>query len=286
LKKLVVMAILVLIFVVSLMSVVTTGQKISDQNVPKYSSFENMQLKIVVLRDDDVYKVDPGLEWLSKFVIDNNLRITYAVIPAEISSAPYTINYLNWIYNQNNFELATHGYYHTAFKGLPYDAQYSLIDNATKLMKQYFGGRIYTFIPPFESADLNTTKACRDLGYHSISGDAIKESYITNFVRDFAWENFSIPNMPDYEVPHSSFSDFISSFDTFYNSSDEIYVIGMHHATWYNKSGGLNKTLTKTFENTIDYMKSKNVEFMTMEQAYEWCAAKSEKVPLLENSFR
>jgi hypothetical protein len=250
-------AIILLILAIASISEITAGQKISDK-------------KIVIIRDDDVFKLEPGLEWLTTFSVNNNINITYAVIPILIASknVDKTIidNLTKLIDNRNNIELATHGY--DVLGGLPYDVQYSLIDNGTKLMEQYFGSRLYTFISPHGSCDLNTTKACRDLGYHSISGIAVNDSYLPNFLTNFYWEDYSISNLPNYRIQHIKFSTFVSMFDRFYNSSNEIYVTQMHHATWCNQSGEINTTQIKIFENSIAYMKSKNVEFMTMEQAY------------------
>jgi hypothetical protein len=52
--------------------------------------------------------------------------------------------------------------------------------------------------------------------------------------------------------------------------SSEYFVIILHPATFYDESGQLRSGLINDFERSIDYMKSKNVEFMTIEEAYQW----------------
>ena len=39
--------------------------------------------------------------------------------------------------DQEIFEFAPHGYEHIKFKGLPYEEQYTLIENETKIFEEY-----------------------------------------------------------------------------------------------------------------------------------------------------
>ena len=221
-------------------------------------------VKKVIIRNDDVGgKVDPALEWLTNLTIEKDIKVTYAVIPAVLQNHPETIRYLNDL-DREHFEMATHGYHHIPFGGLPYEEQYSLIKKGTEVMENYLY-RPYTFVPPYHSDDINTTKACRDLGYHSISSHPFSFTYIVCFPVDFYWESNWHP------VSHHSYQDFKNRFDEFYNSSDEFFVDSLHHLTFYDESGQLNETLVNQFEKSIDYMKIKNIEFVTIEQAYQAC---------------
>lgn len=224
-------------------------------------------VKKVIIRNDDVGgKVDPALEWLTNLTIEKDIKVTYAVIPAVLQNHPETIRYLNDL-DRAHFEMATHGYHHIHFGELPYEEQYSLIEKGTKIMEENLHVKPYTFIPPYGSSDVNTTRACMILGYHSITDMRSRPSYITDFISDFSWEsNWSIR-----PVSHNSYQEFKNRFDEFYNSSDEFFVDLLHHGTFYDESGQLNETLVNQFEKSIDYMKNKNIEFVTIEQAYQAC---------------
>ena len=227
--------------------------------------FKETWCKKVIVRNDDVGgKVDPALRWLSNLTVEKDFKTTYAVIPAVLQNHPETICYLNNL-DKEHFEMATHGYHHIHFGELPYEEQYSEIENGTKVMEEKLHVRPYTFITPYSSFDVNTTKVCRSLGYYTIS-NAGPPSYVTVINHDFGWES----NWSTHPVSHRSYQDFKNSFDNFYNSSDEFFVDLLHVGTFYNESGELNQTLTNQFVKSIDYMKNKSVEFMTFEEAYEW----------------
>lgn len=221
--------------------------------------------KKVIIRDDDIgdSHFAPSLEWLSNLAIKKDIKITFAVIPAILVNNSETIDYLNHL-DREHFEFATHGYTHIIFQGIPYEEQYSLIENGTKIMSESLHYKPHTFVPPCGSSDVNTTKVCRVLGYHSITDMLGYPSYVVSFISNFEWEENYHP------IKHHSFEDFKSSFDSFCNSSNEHYRIYLHDWTFLDEQGELNETRTSTFERAIDYMKSKNIQFMTIEEAYEW----------------
>jgi len=236
--------------------------------------FEKMYCKKIIIRDDDVdarNQRDPSicLKWLTNFTLEKNIKVTYGLIVGNetFSDNMQLVNYLNNL-DKTYFEIATHGYAHEHFKGLPYDEQYSLIENATKTIENYLHIRPYTFITPFSSDDENTSKVCEALGYHSFSSaNAYPDDNVVDFKVDVCLEYNWSQSPPE----HRSFNSLKNSFDNFYNSTDEYYVVCMHHNTfWYENKTTLNETRVSNFENFIDYMKTKNVEFMTIQQAYEW----------------
>ena len=244
------------------------------------SLFNEMYCKKVIIRNDDPGgPVDPALEWLSNLTMEKNIKATYAVIPALLRNHSETIYYLRNL-DKQHFEIATHGLTHEQFRGMPYNEQYSLIENATRIIEDCLQVRPVTFIPPTGLGDTQTSKACRALGYHSITDVKPPITYTVNFVTDFSWESSYHP------IKLHNFKDFKENFDTFYNSSDDFYVLLLHHWTFLNESyesfsqvtgaEELNETLTSQFEKSIDYMKIKNVEFMTIEEAYEWYVDKED----------
>lgn len=234
--------------------------------------FEKMYCKKVIIRNDDVCaNIDPSicLKWLTNLTIEKNIKVTYGVIVGNetFSDNAELVDYLNNL-DKTYFEIATHGYTHEHFKGMPYDEQYSRIENATKTIENYLHIKPYTFITPFSSDDENTSKVCEALGYHSFSsGNAYPNDNVVDFKVDVCLEYNWSQSLPE----HRSFNSLKNDFDDFYNSTDEYYVLCMHHNTfWYKNKTTLNQTRVNNFENFVDYMKTKDVEFMTIEEAYEW----------------
>ncbi|MDI6917672.1 MAG: DUF2334 domain-containing protein [Thermoplasmatales archaeon] len=233
-----------------------------------------MYCKKVIIKDDDVDardQRDPSicLKWLTNLTLEKDIKVTYGVIVGNETFCDNMelVDYLNSL-DKTHFEIATHGYTHEHFKGMPYDEQYSRIENATKTIENYLHVRSYTFITPGSNDDANTSKVCEALGYHSFSsGRAYPNDNIVDFKIDACLEYNWSQSPPE----HCSFNSLKNNFDDFYNSTDEYYVICMHHNTfWYENKTTLNQTRVNNFEDFIDYVKTKNVEFMTIEDAYEW----------------
>jgi len=221
--------------------------------------------KKIIVRDDDIgdYDYFESVNWISNLCVEKDIKVTMAIIPAVLVQNPKIIDYLNSL-DREFFEFATHGFEHIHFKGLPFEQQYALIQNATKIMIENLSYAPYTFVPPQSQGDVNTTKALRLLGYHSITDMIEYPSYVTNFRTDFEWET-------KYNPPeHHSYDDFKNNFDSFLNSSDQYYMIMLHDWTFLKSDGALDTTLTNVFENCIDYIKSKTLQFMTTEESYCW----------------
>lgn len=221
--------------------------------------------KKIIIRDDDIgnYSYIQSVRWLADLCTRKDVKVTYAVIPNELTSNPETIAYLNTL-NRTYFEFATHGYEHIAFKEMSYNEQYDLIRNATSIIEEKLNYRPLTFVPPCGSGDTNTTKACKSLGYHSITDVLGYPSYVIDFTSDFEWEENYNP------ISHHKLTDFESSFDNFYNSTDEYYIIYLHDWTFLDNRSIPDKEKTKEFEKAVDYMKRDNVQFFTIEEAYRW----------------
>jgi len=221
--------------------------------------------KKIIVRDDDIGNSEyfESVKWISNLSIEKDIKVTMAVIPAVSVRNPQIIDYLNSL-DREFFEFAPHGYEHIHFKGLPFEQQYALIQNATDIMIEHLKYVPYTFVPPQAQGDVNTTKALRLLDYHSITDMMEYPSYVTNFRTDFSFDI-------QYNPPkHRSYDEFKENFDLFLNSSDEYYMLVLHDWTFLKSDGNLDTTLTTVFENCIDYIKSKNIQFMTIEESYQW----------------
>lgn len=221
--------------------------------------------KKIIVRDDDIGNSEyfESVKWISNLCIEKDIKVVMAVTPAVLVQNPTIIDYLNSL-DREYFEFATHGLEHIHFKGLPFEQQYALIQNATDIMIEHLNYVPYTFVPPQAQGDVNTTKALRLLGYHSITDMIEYPSYVTNFRTDFGFET-------QYDPPKQrSYNEFKENFDLFINSSDQYYILLLHDWTFLKSDGTLDTTLTNVFENCIDYIKSKNLQFMTIEESYQW----------------
>jgi len=232
------------------------------EQMEKNNPFYN---KKVIIRDDDIGNPHnlPSLKWMSNFIIEKNIKITYAVIPSILINNSETIEYLNNL-DRNHFEFATHGFEHIQFAGLPENKQHILIEKGTQIIEENLQCTPSTFVPPYGSSDTNTTKVCRILGYHTITDFTGYPSYMQVFLSDFEYET-------NYDPPeHHSFKEFKITFDTFYNSSDEYYLFQLHDWTFLNEEGKIDEEKCYEFEKIINYIQCTNTQFMTIEEAYEW----------------
>lgn len=198
--------------------------------------FERMYWKKLILRDDDVSaEGDPSssMIWLTNYSIEKGLRVTYGVVAHDswMRNNSAFIDYLKNL-DAGRFEIAAHGFRHEVFRGMPYERQYELIDEATRTIEGRVGRRAYTFLPPWNSDDLNTSQACRNLGYHSISSNAKspKSEGLGHFDVSFMLESDWKP-----PVEHHSFPKMKEALDSFLVNDEEYYVFCLHHNTFRNE---------------------------------------------------
>ena len=233
--------------------------------------FAPMYVKKVIIRADDISSNNQFVMFLSNLTCEKGFKTTYAVVPLWLDGCD-KVNSENSSYlkglDKDRFELATHGYDHISFEGLPYPKQLIMIKNATDLMERLIGRTPLTFVPPFHSYDLNTTKACSVAGYHTMSsGQISNQAYIENFGTGIMWE----VDWDTVPVTISCFRDFADSFDRFYSSPAESLVILIHPSVLFrNASGGFSQKNAELFGYSIDYMISKGVDFATVEEAHQW----------------
>ena len=234
--------------------------------------------KVVLIRADDVwYFGSPGYLWMSNLVWTDNIAATYAVVPGDATQwmTPLTTNTYNLL-NKNQFELATHGYMHEDFKGQSYTKQLNLMTKGTALMTKY----MYiptTFVAPYDDLDVNTLKAAKALGYHSVCGEPVtgrtaQSVGIDQYGIDLYWEDWD--NYPGTgDVGYITLPQFKTEYNAFLsNSAQQYFCIEMHpNDFWTNNGDGSQRTAeTALFQSAIDYMKKNgNVQFKTVEQEYK-----------------
>ena len=110
-----------------------------------------------------------------------------------IPLTPTKANILRNAIKAGVLEVALHGYSHqtirkcayrrcTEFSGLDYNDQVKKIAKGKNYLEEVLGIRITTFIPPWDSYDLNTIKALENLGFKNLcagpNGDAKESSFL------------------------------------------------------------------------------------------------------------
>lgn len=225
--------------------------------------------KQVLIRADDFYSWNSGWQWLTGLTNSKSFSATYAVIPAWLDWDPDDNNnaaQLRQNMDKSKIEIATHGLQHENFVpssgSLSYLEQYGLINQATGILTTKFTIP-RTFVSPFGANDENTLEACKALGYHTISGDYVEGvEGITQQTPDIFWEKSDGSG-------HYSLDEFKSAWYAISSGSGPITIL-LHPNTYLDASGNLKAEDAKNFEDSIDFLKEENVEFLTMDHYYKW----------------
>ena len=152
-----------------------------------YSSLSSTELEIKIIHAFREYKI-PCTVGVIPFTVANQLDTSpQNVFP--LSEAKTAL--LKTAMKDVIAEVAQHGYYHqtlygkkmySEFYGLDYDSQLRKIQKGKNFLEKSLHTEITTFIPPFNTYDLNTIRALERLGFNCISssvdGDATEVSRI------------------------------------------------------------------------------------------------------------
>ncbi|RQW79523.1 MAG: hypothetical protein EHM14_08400 [Methanothrix sp.] len=271
--------------------------------VPPTTTTPTTSAKKILIRADDVWWSTPGFDWIKNIVASptasTKLAATLAVVPISVpdvanygSLAGWEQYYINWLQNLDPkyIEVAQHGYEHTSFKGETLTKQEGDMQTGMNLLKTAIGTSVtgstanaawrpYTFVPPYDEADTNTVLAAKDLGYHSISGQAVTgaDTAIEQFVPSYYWEDWTEDGQ--FKGFKNVETEFKPAFNTFLTSSNDYFLIEIHPNLFYTDAG--NGIFTQTeqqkadaaaFEATIKWMLSTGgdkIQFTTVEQAYQ-----------------
>ena len=120
----------------------------------------------------------------------NKAVITFGVIPFKVAGdvhdpAPQDLLPLDSLkreilktgFEEGILDIAMHGYAHQAngseqlseFANLAYNDQVGLLSKAKEFLQDMTGARVTTFIPPWNTYDLNTLLALEETGFTTIS---------------------------------------------------------------------------------------------------------------------
>lgn len=133
-------------------------------------------MKIIYLRDDDVYKKDKEFVSFFNWMISNKIKCSYSVIPSMLES-----NLIDFFYSNKKhikyFDILQHGYSHKQNKkriefgdGVRLSVQKLFIKKGFNILKSKLSDFfIPVYVPPFHNYDLKTVDACIEAGIKHIS---------------------------------------------------------------------------------------------------------------------
>lgn len=249
----------------------------------------------IVFRYDDpsVYSSDPLETKLLQLFQEENLSLTFGVIPYRCAGDPIDIKSQKTLpLNQRKaklfkpfikngtLEIALHGYSHqtisnkewTEFSHLSYTKQWEKLTKGKQHLEKLTNTTITTFIPPYNTYDINTVKALEFLGFHTISAndDAFKPKKTTlqllshtitldkiqteiNKAREgdslhpfivvmFHEYNFSTQVLEGVDKPELTFKEFVTLIQSLKKEKD-IHILSLAQA--YDKINILSKKSVK-----------------------------------------
>jgi len=268
-----------------------------------------MKTKLIFFRNDDIRdKLDDSLVQMTKLFIQNNIPISHAVEPANISS-----KVLEWLCDikqkhSNFIEIVQHGYAHRLnyrkqiggkikkgeFGGdRTYQEQFDEIRNGQKIMDKYFGNswfRLFTF--PYGARNAAAIKAVSDSGFLAVNGSmgiTTKHKYLYKigqilnkemlFGRKISWHLKHKPNTNLFQIDTSisnikKFNDEMTNCE-FYSFED----LKKRTQMYLKKNDVIGFVLHHRYENEISieqlelfvkWLKSiPNIKFTTQEDIYK-----------------
>lgn len=159
--------------------------------VGAFSFVHAKQISIVFRFDDPsaLSSLDIELKVIKSFR-EHNASLTFGVIPFKCEKSTRDPSPQNLIpfgeekrdklrsaVRDGIVDIALHGYSHqmtaknswTEFSGVSYEKQYKNLSKGKQYIEKLFGKPIKTFIPPYNTYDLNTLKALEVLGFTTLS---------------------------------------------------------------------------------------------------------------------
>ena len=264
--------------------------------------------KYMIFRNDDVRQtLDDTLIELTDIFINNEIPLTLAVEPANITKE--VVEWLLKIKKQypNLIEIMQHGYEHKIKSGLKkgefggnrtYEEQYNEIKKGKEIMDAYFGNLWFHAINfPYGVYNPATIKAVNDVGYKVINshynskpsrkifykvGHLLNKGYL--FDKHISWNLDFYPNTNLFEIDANisfiskyidegttctmfTLEELIEKTKTYMHN--KVISILFHHR-YHNTKDKMN--LIKDY---IEWTKQQNFQYLTSEQVYNKFSGKN-----------
>ena len=187
--------------------------------------------------------------------------------------------YMRSLASSGLFELAQHGYDHrdnskqygvpvpSEFRGMPYTEQYALIEEGRNLMQSAFGTAPTSFIPPYNTGDNSTLRAIAALGFTAYSSTPrdVKPTINENvrFEPQYVDLYFSTWNASSLELAKNQTELLLSN-----PRIHDIVVVYHYRDVLTSPNGAVNATRVEGLNDYIQYLKTQNVTFTTLNGKY------------------
>ncbi|MGB9211592.1 MAG: DUF2334 domain-containing protein, partial [Halobacteriota archaeon] len=188
--------------------------------------------------------------------------------------------YMRSLASSGLFELAQHGYDHddnskqygvsepSEFRGMPYTEQYALIEQGRNLMQSAFGTAPTSFIPPYNTGDNNTLRTISALGFtaYSSTPSDVKPTIDENirFEPQYVDLDFSIWNASSLGLAINQTQLLLSNP----RIHDIVVVYHYRDVLTSPSAGAVNATRVEGLKDYIQYLKTQNVTFTTLNGKY------------------
>lgn len=232
---------------------------------------------IVVFRYDD-YSATSALDLEARLIQTfkkHNISITFGVVPYMTEKnvhstsvqklVPLTKEKIDLL-KGNTVDVAQHGYSHqtvggknfSEFSGVDYGTQFKKIQSGKLYLEKTTGTKINTFIPPWNSYDINTLKALESLNFNLVS----------NELRSPAIEGFSLKYLPA-TCSISAFKDAVKSAESIPDLQPVIIIL--FHQYDFREFNRQKKGIEyEDFEELVDWtISQKYVRVLSVKQAAE-----------------
>ena len=216
-----------------------------------------MKLNIIFRYDDFCLEYSEYQEELINIFEKEQIPLILGIIPfheqtKQTSSEVYDYDLYKRVMN-NQIKIGLHGYQHknknlegklSEFEGLDYDMQFRMLKEGSQFIQNKLGLYPTLFIPPFNTADMNTLKALYKLDYECISSSGLYNNPYIN----------QLPATTTLE----KINDIVSQVK---NSDVDLYIVILFHKYECEDLTKLNVL--------FDFLKKNNCNFPALSKVFE-----------------
>ncbi len=224
--------------------------------------------KKILLRADDFYWNSAPWLWFIDLIDEKQIKGTCALVPVDLEEDwNQDMPWYLWYTDTDSVEQAVHGYTHDDFTEMTYEEQYGELQKAKDVMNDNFLWPT-TFVAPYNNGNLDTLQALEAAGFLSYSGNYVDgyDGDVGQFSTIYCLESDWNGNHP---LPHISADDFANVWG-WLSQEDDYICLYLHPHTYLDENGLLSTEETDKLSACVDFLKTQNVEFMTIEQANKW----------------
>lgn len=220
--------------------------------------------QIILIKLDDMREgaaVRNAFKRVQEYIDQKGIKASFGVIGISLEDNGKKDDYYEDIKSfaaDENIEIWHHGYYHnssqyTEFNGGTYEEQYSQLHKTIDLLKEKCSVTVKTFGSPYNATDETTVKVLNDTPQiKCVFYPSVSEGANALMLKNDGKLETSV-GVIDYEA-------FIENYEK--NSADKPYLVLQGHP------GGWGDESFENFKKIVDFLESKNVEFMTPIQYY------------------